>query len=218
MADRVWRLPADVHAACCGEDLVLLDVARDQYFCLPQAGRSLGLDPIGGELIGLARELAEDLRDAGLLTEHPEPAIRRWASPPARDTETLGEGRAASGSLMGSLLVANLAMLWRYRAQPFAALIHRASAARRGGRTDLAAAVQVAGAFQASLPWCPVQGACLFQSFLLLDLLRQRGLAADWVFAVRTWPFLAHCWVQVEDVVLNDTVDHVTSYDPILVV
>ena len=32
-----------------------------------------------------------------------------------------------------------------------------------------------------------------------------------WVFGVRARPFVAHCWVQYEDMVFNDTVEHVPA-------
>jgi hypothetical protein len=51
---------------------------------------------------------------------------------------------------------------------------------------------------------------------LLLEFLAARGLAADWVFGVRTWPFSAHCWVQAGGIVLNDTVERVAPYRQIL--
>jgi hypothetical protein len=37
------------------------------------------------------------------------------------------------------------------------------------------------------------------------------------VFGVRTWPFHAHCWLQCDDVVLDDQADRVAAYAPILV-
>ena len=38
------------------------------------------------------------------------------------------------------------------------------------------------------------------------------------VFAVMTRPFAAHCWVQLDETVLNDRLDHVRKFTPILVV
>ena len=86
-----------------------------------------------------------------------------------------------------------------------------------GDRGELAETLLAqARLFNAVLPWSPVQGACLFQATLLLEFLAARGLAADWVFGVRTWPFSAHCWVQAGGAVLNDTVERVAPYRQIL--
>ena len=42
--------------------------------------------------------------------------------------------------------------------------------------------------------------------------------AAVWVFGVRTWPFSAHCWLQIGDAVLDDDPERVGIYPPILAV
>ena len=43
------------------------------------------------------------------------------------------------------------------------------------------------------------------------------GGGADWVFAVKGAPFAAHCWIQLGDIVLNDSVENVRAYTPIMV-
>ncbi|HKT73448.1 MAG TPA: lasso peptide biosynthesis B2 protein [Steroidobacteraceae bacterium] len=58
---------------------------------------------------------------------------------------------------------------------------------------------------------------CLYDSLALLEFLALHRLYPDWVFGVRTRPFAAHCWVQQDAVVFNDTVDHATSFSPIMV-
>jgi len=59
---------------------------------------------------------------------------------------------------------------------------------------------------------------CLHDSLALLEFLARYGIFPDWVFAVRARPFVAHCWVQYQDVVFNDTAEHVGGYTPIMVV
>ena len=59
---------------------------------------------------------------------------------------------------------------------------------------------------------------CLHDSLALLEFLARYGIFPGWVFGVRARPFVAHCWVQHEDVVFNDTVEHVAGYTPIMVV
>jgi hypothetical protein len=59
---------------------------------------------------------------------------------------------------------------------------------------------------------------CLYDSLALLEYLARHGIYPDWVFAVQTRPFAAHCWVQHGDLVFNDTVEHVSGYTPIMVV
>jgi hypothetical protein len=57
---------------------------------------------------------------------------------------------------------------------------------------------------------------CLFDSLALLDFLVQHGLSPRWIFGVRSEPFEAHCWLQAHDVVLNDSIERVSSYLPIM--
>ena len=94
-----------------------------------------------------------------------------------------------------------------FRQRPLPALVEaarlRSSAPHR---RDLYGAIQEAEAFEAIRPWVPYEG----------DL-HQRGLDADWVFGVRTWPFLAHCWVQVGDTIVGDSLDRVGGFTPIMV-
>jgi hypothetical protein len=60
--------------------------------------------------------------------------------------------------------------------------------------------------------------ACLFDALALSEFLAGYDIYPHWVFAVQARPFAAHCWLQLDDVVLNDTVDHVRRYTPIMVV
>jgi hypothetical protein len=57
---------------------------------------------------------------------------------------------------------------------------------------------------------------CLFDSLALLNFLASFLLFPRWVFGVQMTPFVAHCWLQHEDVVLNDTPARVCSYVPIM--
>jgi hypothetical protein len=59
---------------------------------------------------------------------------------------------------------------------------------------------------------------CLFDSLALIHFLARFGLYPDWVFGVQADPFEAHCWVQAGSVVLNDTVERVSAFTPIMYV
>jgi transglutaminase superfamily protein len=60
--------------------------------------------------------------------------------------------------------------------------------------------------------------ACLFDALSLGEFLAGYGVYPEWVFGVQSRPFAAHCWLQLDGVVLNDTVDHVRRYTPIMIV
>jgi hypothetical protein len=57
---------------------------------------------------------------------------------------------------------------------------------------------------------------CLFDCLALLNYLSFHSIFPTWVFGVVADPFSAHCWLQQDGVVLNDTVETVAKYTPIM--
>ncbi len=212
-------LRPDVHGVAVGEDLVLLDIAADRYVCLPAVGGRATLRPDRQTLEIVDPDLAATLAGAGLLQDAPGPPRR--APPPAPTASAIPADLPRPGWRELPPLLAGLAdAAWRYRGRTFAQIL--AAGARPADRPDpprftpeLAAAARQ---FQVWAPYAPVTAQCLLRAFLQLRGLRRAGLDAEWVFGVRTWPFHAHCWLQAEDVVLDDWAERVGAYAPILVV
>jgi hypothetical protein len=73
-------------------------------------------------------------------------------------------------------------------------------------------------AFLATHRLISTQDQCLRSSIALTHFLLDGGCCPSLVIGVRFRPFGAHAWVQTEGWVLNDTVDHVKPYTPILVI
>lgn len=59
---------------------------------------------------------------------------------------------------------------------------------------------------------------CLLDSLVLTSVLRRYHISATLYIGVALMPFSAHAWVQMDCCVLDDSVDHVRSYTPIVVV
>ncbi len=59
---------------------------------------------------------------------------------------------------------------------------------------------------------------CILDSLVLRDFLRRNGISSTWVIGVESRPFAAHSWIQYRGIVLNDSLEHVQRYTPILVV
>jgi len=57
---------------------------------------------------------------------------------------------------------------------------------------------------------------CYFDCAVLSRFLKDSGYDAVWVFGVKTDPFEAHCWVQVNEVVMTDWQLTVDSFTPIM--
>jgi hypothetical protein len=65
--------------------------------------------------------------------------------------------------------------------------------------------------------WCyTAQRRCLFDSLVLSVYLTRGTVPCTFVIGVATKPFVAHAWVQIAGSVLNDTVEHVQDFAPIL--
>lgn len=205
----------DVRLAWRDKDIVVLNIGDDAYSCLVDAASVLSVGPIPGAVQTEDAELLTMLLKAGLLTETPTASTL----PIPRLTRTLDIPPSRNLALSGAAVVNAIQSTITFRRLGFAGLI--ATVQRRNSqarRSDLQAAAMACGAFQAVLPWIPWGGECLQRAFMLHHHLHSSGVRADWVFGVRTWPFLAHCWLQIDDVVVGDTADRVGGFTPILIV
>lgn len=214
-----WRPSPQAYLAFVGPDLVVLDVAENAYFCIPRGTGAIHQHD--GRLDFEDAELAEQFAAAGLVTTAPSQERTPPPMRPRTDLQVLIAAPIGLGERAG-MVWAFAEMVRHYYGRPFSHLI---KAARRGAHNpDVANAppgpetVRRAVAFAQLLPWTPFQGQCLFRSFMLLRFLHLAGQDARWVFGVRTWPFQAHCWLQVGDTVLDDSADRVAPFTPILAV
>ncbi|EJB8538059.1 lasso peptide biosynthesis B2 protein [Acinetobacter baumannii] len=67
------------------------------------------------------------------------------------------------------------------------------------------------------LPWSKVDE-CLFQSISLKQFLMLHGIDSELVIGVKTKPFRAHAWLEKDRKILNDELQHIEKYKPIMVV
>lgn len=210
-------LARHVRGVSVEDDLVFLDAEADAYFCLP-AIEGVVVDP-DGQVHGAPEQLAQALVEAG-LAERGRLPTREPASvaPVARTARRILERLEAIDArptlrrwraLAHAVLVARAG-----RRRPFAQLI-----AGPPGRvqTLTPAFLGDLAAYRRLTPWLPIDGACLFRSHMLRAYLRALGHDAAWIFGVSVWPFDAHCWLQVEDAVLDDEAERLSAYCPILV-
>jgi len=224
-----FALPSAVRLAWVGPDLVALTLDDGQYLCLPDLA-PLVLRRADGEIEIADPALASDLAAIGLLDPAagasaarapliPAPLIAPSLIPaPRRDLPAVAPSARRRRAAV-AMARAWWAMVRGYYGRPFRRLLVTAQRGRPPSpRSDEAGLARRVADFDALLPWTPFQGACLFRSFMLLNLLRQAGYDAVWMFGVRTWPFQAHCWLQAEDLVLGDAVERVRPFTPILAV
>jgi hypothetical protein len=203
-------------------DLVFLDVANDGYVCLPDAAAEVRLANDRRSVSVSTTCLTEDLRLSGLIREigAAEPALAsHLPARPIASALPFNPGRGQWRDLP-QLTRATLDIAVAYRGRPFARLLQEAREIRRSGRSVDATTtlLEVIERFHRWIPYAPVSGKCLLRSFMLLRLLQRAGHDAQWVFGVATWPFRAHCWLQCGEMVLDDTVERLVPFHPILAV
>lgn len=77
---------------------------------------------------------------------------------------------------------------------------------------------RVLRAFEVGRLLRPSAEKCLPRSIAVALCLARHGIAAKVVLGVKLGPFAAHAWAQANDAVLNDTMEEVARFTPILVV
>jgi hypothetical protein len=76
---------------------------------------------------------------------------------------------------------------------------------------------ELAAIFHHLRPYYVREYLCRFDSLALIEFLAGYCQFPDWIFGVRSEPFGAHCWVQENDWVLNDSVEYVSQFTPIMI-
>ncbi len=207
-------LRSDVFAVQIETDLAILDLADDRYLCLTQVFGSVEMfDPDAPTTwpLDLVRQMAE----AGLLDERAVSVDRtRPRLPSTTPIHDIGlPGISAQDIVLALRATTDVLRIARQNGiRPLLGLGLRNAGPGPQRNEDV---VKAAWRFSRILPWLPIEGACLIRSALLVRYLSLKGLHADWVFGVRMWPFSAHCWVQIDDVCLNDDPERLIGFSPI---
>lgn len=234
LADGVFLCVVERHA-------VMLDLKADTYSAVP-----LGEDP-GGELDSehqlehwLLRQLhphKASLLQAGVLVAGtdggtPVSAYRSLLSPERHflgrdDTRCFGRTGEATRSLrigihdvvrfMSACARASRLLKTRPIGEVVAAVRARKERGRKvSARTDdLRRQVLI---FRRLRPLYPRPYLCLFDALALVEFLACRGHYPAWVFGVQLEPFGAHCWVQIDERVLNEETEYAREFTPIMAV
>lgn len=207
-----WALSDHVHFCVAGGRIVFLDTERDRYFALPDR---LGIAFLEWQGAGGRTPLPETLclleREKLLRGDASQARIRATERPiPRNEAPKTPDWRAAIDHCP-TLLSSFFATRRNLRKGLQFALDRILPPPRPNAEPD--------GLLPAYL-WMrdrlPLRPKCLFDSLALLDFLHGQNAAATIVFGVKARPFTAHCWVEHAGAVLNDTVDHVGTFTPIL--
>lgn len=230
------------HVFVCSDGIscVLLDTRRDRY-CLIAPRDAEGLADIvpgwpvsvpgNGQRKGARTERAvRDLLRRGILTTDSRQGKGAWpvalptatstvwapADPLLPNTHSALPGLRTIVRFVRACLQASALLKWRSLEQ----VLHR-HASRQGKATrepaDKTRLQRLVDDFRHLRPlFFTSSQHCLFSSLALAEFLALHGLRIHWVFGVQFSPFAAHCWLQQDAIVLNDNVEHVRRFTPIM--
>lgn len=211
MAIELWRA-SGVFMTAVDEDVVVLDVPSDRYHCLPEAAAWLSIGDDGS--LSAPGPVADALVAAGFATTD-RPPVPGTLAPQALHEVTL-QPASRSDCIRAGVILTSAALAFRGRRLADLIAPDRSSFTARP--PDLTRLGELAAAARIATPWLPFEGACLQRSFQLRRLLARHEIDSTWVFGVRTWPFAAHCWLQVGAVIVGDRLERVARYAPIMTV
>jgi hypothetical protein len=227
---------------------VILDVNRDKYLCVDRRQfESLGPWVRGWEDTTAHRldnasqgvnkapeppaeacALASKLLSVEILSERADGAkdarATAYSHPTgAVDLDTPAGARRSSWTHALSFFLSSARASRQLRDDRFESIVASVKARRRCDREsapafDIERARSLACVFDRLRLFYPRPYLCLFDSLALIHFLARFGLYPDWVFGAQADPFEAHCWVQAGSVVLNDTVERVSTFIPIMYV
>jgi hypothetical protein len=236
MTRRQFSLPPHVFVRQSGPLVVFLDLKRNRYEALDarQASELSNLIPgwpvqaEGRPVTEKSYAVAKALLDKELLLEGV--SAGKDGSPVrfARPNSDLAPDLQRHGSLLVAFLIclhawasAKIAL----RRRRLERLVNRVQ--RRSERqspsvaTDIETVRGLLATFKAIRPVLfGSRDACVLESFVLAEFLSRHGIYPAWVFGVKTDPWGAHCWLQIDESVLNvqdNSADEAGRYAPIMV-
>jgi len=232
-----YCLTEDSYACLAGNYLVFSDLRGDMYRCLSRENTEIVLRSLPGFQTTNAPPVAaatfidethmqhvmEVLSSAGLVcTASGKPfAPIRVPEPTASlvSNNSLRGPRPRPGHFP-SFLYACLKASAMLRMQSIRRTVHSVEAHRRRlGKVEcrgLDSMHKLTRSFHCMRPYYARAYLCRFDSLALIEFLYSYGCSPKWVFGVKCEPFGAHCWVQHDNYVLNDSVEYVQRFTPIM--
>lgn len=220
-----YRLRDGVSFCVAGNRTVFLDIENDKYFCLPLPAepsmqRFLQLD---GRLEASDVHSLSPLLARGILVEETGAGQLRDHQPKCRDARRSLDHGQQTPSWTGSVraLVRLRATRWKLKRRGAPAMLRLAGEAKAALGSSPDAIEDGLAAISASFDrmglLLTAHEQCLPRSLALSAHLSAERYAHELVIGVKMRPFDAHCWVQVGETVINDTLERTSIFAPILV-
>lgn len=190
---------------------VFMDERDDSYFMLQPEHEA--------EFLNLAKEagnIALPLRRALGLSDQDSWPQRACSG--GFTSSLLEQLPVHGGTSPLELLRAALALCWArgiLGTQSIQAVLDSVSKVRSAATPAEAGLIAQATRFLAARRYLPSKPNCLVDSLALMRFLGPLAAGTTLIFGVKLEPFSAHCWVQLERLLLNDRSDYVERFAPV---
>lgn len=221
-----FSLRDNLHHCTASGRTIILDIEADRYLALPPGMDEAFRRAAGGEACGSDDvRLLQSLVVRGMLIEQAQAPLGDCSIRIVRASRDViaSAGEHPGPSMLAQVAVAQCVVAWRIRFRGLPAIIRdmesRKLAAGAGGaeRHDHEYA-GINAAFEALDLVFRRSDRCLVRSLAFICICLRRGFTPSLVFGVQASPFSAHCWVQQGEAVLNDTIENVRPFTPIMAV
>lgn len=236
-----YYLQKDVYLNVSDRYCVFLNLSADQYICV--ARQQFGA--LSPWMVNSSERRAADLRSSNstmprdvqefanamaakqLLTTDPELGKPVGCEHIERATSSLFECNTEQvnwfdAKLLTRFFVAGHLTNRKLHHQAIAQTVREVANRKRGGvhgsSVDPSRVAELANSFNTLRKYFPRKYLCLFDSLALVEFLARYGVYPQWVFGTRAEPFEAHCWVQHETILLNDTIEYTSQFSPIMII
>jgi hypothetical protein len=239
MAMKSLQLAEGVYSCLAGDRMVFLDLRRNQYSCLNQKHTRLalgllspvdtrGVEPEELRSVDLSEraKVARALIVGGLIAlggaSRRTPTVCVETPKKALQTVKDADRTVPRVGQCITFFEACVAASWKLRRfsmqRAATSVTNRKQNGGKDKHLDSDALSDLTRAFHYLRPLHSREYVCLFDSLALIEFLARYQLFPDWVFGVRGEPFCAHCWVQDRDCILNDSVEYIRSFTPIMAI
>jgi hypothetical protein len=231
-----YRLARDTYVCLADDYLVFSNIRTDKYYCLSPAHTRIFATQLpifqdgkastqSRDNAFQARRIAKVLTQNRLLVEgtvgDTSPRQRRDIPPAVCSipchTKAL-QAHSIKSLAVVRFLRASMRASLKLRFWPLATTLRAVERKRHlNCRPNDQEITQIAVVtFNRLRPYYPRNYICRFDSLALIEFLAEYEQYPLWVFGVKSKPFGAHCWVQDGGLVLNDNIDYVERFTPIM--
>lgn len=215
------QIAPSVFLARLDDRSVVLDLERDRYFAFNAPMTRGVLADLGLETTATPHERdAAAARMAAMGIRPDRPLRHKQLSPPPTKTIWATHRYDAAGDWSPNLadLIGLAETTVRLRLTPLRRTIAWTERRLAPALVGSCPACEVIDGYWATRPWFPQKPICRVDAISMSLALARAGAAPRLVFGVRLDPFHAHCWVEVEDAIVNEAYEDVGQYTPIMAV